>query len=293
MKDSVSNKAQTKKIIKDNNFVFKKSLGQNFLIDGNILDKIVTSAGIDENTAVIEIGPGIGALTEKLAQKAGKVVAIEIDKNLIPILSETLSAYNNVKVINEDVLKISLVDLISSEFSEYDSIKIVANLPYYITSPIIIKLLTDKINVDSITILIQKEVAERINATPGGKEYGSLTILIKYYAEAKIMFNVPQSVFIPQPNVESSVLKLNIRGTPPVSVENEKYFFELVRASFKHRRKTLLNNLINNLIGKNNKNIIEEALQEANIDGSRRAETLSFQEFAKLSDILCIKVLNE
>lgn len=288
MKYNVSNKSHTQEIIKHHGFVFKKSLGQNFLIDGNILDKIVDSTLIDKNTGVIEIGPGIGALTEKLAQKAGKVVAIEIDKSLIPILDETLSDYPNVEVVNADILKTSIDDLISKELNGYDSIKIVANLPYYITSPIIIKLLTDKLDIDSITILIQKEVAERITANPGGKEYGSLTLLLKYYADAKIMFNVPQTVFIPKPNVESSVIQLKIRGNPPVKIVDESHFFILIRACFKHRRKTLSNNLINNLLGKEEKSKLEEILIELNIDGKRRAETLSFEEFASLSNRLCL-----
>lgn len=282
--NNISNKTLTNQILHQNNFVPKKSLGQNFLIDSNILDKIVDTAAIDKNTGVIEIGPGLGALTQKLASNAGKVIAIEIDRQLIPILQENLLAYPNVKIINMDVLKISIPELISTELGNFSSVKVVANLPYYITSPIIIKLLTENSSIDSITILIQKEVAERINAKPGGKDYGSLTILIKYYAEAELVFNVSNNVFIPKPKVDSAVLQLKIRREPPVKIINQEFFFEVIRSCFRHRRKTLFNNLINNLLDKEESNELKEILIKNNIDGKRRAETLSIDEFAMLAN---------
>lgn len=291
MKDNISNITETIRIIKENNFALKKSLGQNFLVDSNILDKIISYADIDSDTGVIEIGPGIGALTQKLAQKAGRVVAIEIDKLLIPILEDTLSDYNNIKIINSDVLKTSLSKLISEEFSGLSKIKIVANLPYYITSPIIIKLLTDELDIDSITILVQKEVAERISANPGGKAYGSLTILINYYANVKLAFYVSKNVFIPKPKVDSAVLQLQIYKEPIIKIDNEDLFFKVIRASFKHRRKTLFNNLSFNLFDKDKKEELNEILLESKIDGIRRAETLSIEEFAHLTNIINDKMV--
>lgn len=287
---NISNKMQTHEIMKQNNFVPKKSLGQNFLVDSNILDKIINSSDVDKNTGVIEIGPGIGALTQKLALKAGKVLAIEIDQYLIPILSKTLSKYNNIKIINENVLKTSFSKIISEEMNHLSKVKVVANLPYYITSPIIIKLLTDRLDIDSITILIQKEVAERISAKPGGKDYGSLTILIKYFADVKIAFQVSKNVFVPKPKVDSTVLQLFIRKEPIVKVDNEDLFFNVIRASFKHRRKTIFNNLVIDLFDKNRKEELSDLLVECNIDGKRRAETLTIEEFANLSNTINSKL---
>lgn len=285
LKQDISNKSQTQNIIRKHGFTFKKSLGQNFLIEPTILDKIVRSAGIDQDTGVIEIGPGIGALTQKLAEKAGKVVAIEIDQRLIPILGDTLSDYSNVKVIHGDVLKISVAEIIEQELATFKSIKVVANLPYYITSPIIIKLLEEKLSLDKITIMIQKEVAERISASPGGKEYGSLTVAIEYYAEAEISFTVPKTVFVPQPNVDSAILNLTIRKQPPYEVEDEERLFKVIRASFAQRRKTLYNNMIN-LVGKENKETLLAIFNKTGIEPSRRAETLSLLEFVELSNNL-------
>lgn len=285
LKQDISNKSQTQNIIRKHGFTFKKSLGQNFLIEPTILDKIVRSAGIDQDTGVIEIGPGIGALTQKLAEKAGKVVAIEIDQRLIPILGDTLSDYSNVKVIHGDVLKISVAEIIEQELATFKSIKVVANLPYYITSPIILKLLEEKLNLDKITIMIQKEVAERISASPGGKDYGSLTVAIEYYAEAEISFTVPKTVFVPQPNVDSAILNLTIRKQSPYEVEDEERLFKVIRASFAQRRKTLYNNMIN-LVGKENKEILLAIFNKTGIEPSRRAETLSLLEFVELSNNL-------
>lgn len=284
MEKDISNRTETYQILKQNDFRPKKSLGQNFLVDSNILDKIVNSAQIDKNTGVIEIGPGIGALTQRLALKAGKVVAIEIDKQLIPILQKNLADYSNIEIINNDVLKVEISEIISNQLSEYSSIKVVANLPYYITSPIIIKLLTENSKVETITILIQKEVAERINAKPGGKEYGSLTLLINYYAEVSLVFHVSNNVFIPKPKVDSAVLQFKIRKSPPVQVDNQEFLFKVIRSCFMHRRKTIYNNLINNLLDKEEKDQLIEILIKSNIDGTRRAETLSIEEFANLTN---------
>ncbi|MGD9677789.1 MAG: 16S rRNA (adenine(1518)-N(6)/adenine(1519)-N(6))-dimethyltransferase RsmA [Vulcanibacillus sp.] len=293
MENDISNRTGTHQTLKQNDFRIKKSLGQNFLVDSNILDKIVNSAQIDKNTGVIEIGPGLGALTQRLAEKAGKVVGIEIDKELIPILNKNLSGYSNIEIINNDVLDIDISEIISNKLSEFSSIKIVGNLPYYITSPIIIKLLTENSNVDTITILIQKEVAERINAKPGGKEYGSLTILINYYAEVSLAFHVSSNVFIPKPKVDSAVLQFKIRKLPPVQLENQEFLFKVVRSCFKNRRKTLYNNLINNLLVKEEKDQLTEILTKSNIDGIRRAETLSIEEFANLANNIYLYIKNE
>ncbi|OEG00283.1 16S rRNA (adenine(1518)-N(6)/adenine(1519)-N(6))-dimethyltransferase [Vulcanibacillus modesticaldus] len=292
MEKNISNKTMTQSVIKKYNFAFKKSLGQNFLVDPNILDKIADSADINDSTGVIEIGPGIGALTQKLAERAGKVVAIEIDQRLIPILNETLAEYQNIKVINADVLKTSIDSIIKNELSGFSSIKVVANLPYYVTSPILIKILTEKTKVDSITVMIQKEVAERITAKPGGKDYGSLTVLVNYYAEANIIFSVPSTVFIPKPNVDSAVIQLKVRKNPPIKIVDEEFFFKVVRVAFQHRRKTLFNNLIHGLIEKGKKQQLEQLFSEINIDPKRRAETFNLDEFAILTNYL-EKLLND
>jgi len=283
---NISNRNETLNIIKKYGFTLKKSLGQNFLIEPKILDKIIEKAEIDQTTAVIEIGPGIGALTQKLAEKADKVVAVEIDHRLVAILEETLSENPNVKVINADVLKISLKELIAKELADADKIKVVANLPYYITSSIIMKLLEERLNIDSITVMVQKEVAERISASPGGKEYGGLSLIVEYYAEARTLFTVPSSVFIPKPNVDSAILQLNIRQRPPVSVDDEEFLFRTIKAGFAQRRKTIINNLAHNLLGEENKEQLENLLRELEIDKKRRAETLSLTEFARICNLL-------
>ncbi|TCS80173.1 16S rRNA (adenine(1518)-N(6)/adenine(1519)-N(6))-dimethyltransferase RsmA [Tepidibacillus fermentans] len=286
MDGRISTPTKTMEILKKYDFHFKKSLGQNFLIEPSILDKIVSSAKIDETVGVIEIGPGIGALTQKLAEKAGKVVAIEIDQRLIPILEETLAAYRNVELIHGDILKISLNELLSNQFSEFETIKVVANLPYYITTPIIMSLLEQKLQIASITVMIQKEVAERILAKAGGKDYGTLTLAVDYYAEAKIVMQVPKTVFVPKPNVDSAIIQLKIRKQPPVQVEDENFFFRVIKASFAQRRKTIINNLIHNLFGKDKKEQLEILLKSIDIDPNRRAETLNIGEYARLSNLL-------
>ncbi|MCM3796645.1 MULTISPECIES: 16S rRNA (adenine(1518)-N(6)/adenine(1519)-N(6))-dimethyltransferase RsmA [Priestia] len=278
---------RTKEILKKYGFTFKKSLGQNFLIDTNILHRIVDHAEITEETGAIEIGPGIGALTEQLAKRAKKVLAFEIDQRLLPILADTLSPYPNAKVIHQDVLKADLKETLEQEFENIEDLMVVANLPYYVTTPILMKLLEEQIPVRGIVVMLQKEVADRIAAKPGTKEYGSLSIAIQYYTEAETVMIVPKTVFNPQPNVDSAVIRLLRRPKPAVEVQDEEFFFQVVRASFGQRRKTILNNLVNNLPnGKQKKADIEQALSTAEIDPKRRGETLSIQEFGKLSDQL-------
>ena len=286
MRKDISTPQYTKSIIDKHKFTFKKSLGQNFLIDRNILDKIVQTAGVTPETGVIEIGPGIGSLTEHLAKHAKKVTAFEIDQRLIPILKDTLAVYSHVKVIHQDVLQANLHDVIAEEFNDVNDLMVVANLPYYVTTPIILKLLTEQLPIRGIVVMIQKEVADRMAAQPGTKNYGSLSIAVQYYAVAKSEVKVPKTVFVPQPNVDSSVISLTLRDAPPVEVKDEEFFFEVVRASFGQRRKTLLNNLQNNLLSKDDKAAIEQVFEDTEIDGKRRGETLSIEEFAKLSNAL-------
>ncbi|UOE76329.1 16S rRNA (adenine(1518)-N(6)/adenine(1519)-N(6))-dimethyltransferase RsmA [Parageobacillus thermoglucosidasius] len=289
----IATPGRTREILEKYGFSFKKSLGQNFLIDTNILRKIVDVAGLSRETGAIEIGPGIGALTEQLARRAKKVVAFEIDQRLLPILEDTLSPYENVRIIHQDVLKADIRRVIAEEFTDAADIMVVANLPYYVTTPIIMKLLTDNLPIRGIVVMLQKEVADRISAQPGTKDYGSLSIAIQYYTEAEKIMTVPRTVFIPQPNVDSAVIRLIKRKQPPVDVDDESFFFQVVRASFAQRRKTILNNLISNLPnGKARKEKIERILTENGIDPRRRGETLAMEEFAALSnalrEVMCI-----
>lgn len=287
MQKDIATPKRTKEILDKYGFSFKKSLGQNFLIDTNILNKIVDFSGVSENTAAIEIGPGIGALTEQVAKRAGKVIAFEIDQRLLPILEDTLSPYDNVKVIHQDILKADVENLIRDEIKGFEEVKVVANLPYYVTTPIIMKLLTEGLPLNSITVMLQKEVADRMAAKPSTKEYGSLSIAVQYYTKAETVMIVPKTVFVPQPNVDSAVIRLTVREEPAVNVKDENFFFEVVRASFGQRRKTILNNLTSHLPeGKAKKAQIETALDQASIDPRRRGETLSIEEFGKLSDAL-------
>ncbi|WP_077329931.1 16S rRNA (adenine(1518)-N(6)/adenine(1519)-N(6))-dimethyltransferase RsmA [Virgibacillus siamensis] len=276
---------RTREILNKYGFHFKKSLGQNFLIDVNILENIMKQAGIDKHAAAIEVGPGIGALTEQLAIHADKVVAYEIDQRLLPILQETLKDYENVQVMHQDILKADVSSAIHKYFDPGKAVHVVANLPYYITTPILMKLLREKLPVTSITIMIQKEVAERMAAEPNNKSYGSLSIAVQYYTDAEVIMNVPKTVFMPPPNVDSSVLQLTIRGIPPVQVDHEGYFFEVVQACFAQRRKTLRNNLNRHFKGVFEKEKITELLEKAGIDGGRRGESLDMQEFAVLANI--------
>jgi len=275
---------RTKDILQKYKFTFKKSLGQNFLIDVNILENIIKHAGIDETCGAIEVGPGIGALTEQLAIHAEKVVAFEIDQRLLPVLEDTLSAYDNVNIIHTDILEADVATVIREQFNEDQPVHIVANLPYYITTPILMKLLREDLPISSLTVMIQKEVAERMAAKPSTKSYGSLSIAVQYYTEAKVVMNVPKTVFMPQPNVDSSVLRLVMHKKPPVEVANEDQFFAIVKASFAQRRKTLLNNLASYFKDSMDKDAITAILEEAGIDGRRRGESLNMQEFADLAN---------
>ena len=277
----------TRAVLERHGFTFKKSFGQNFLTDTNILQKIVDTAEIDKNVNVIEIGPGIGALTEFLAENAAEVMAFEIDDRLIPILADTLRDFDNVKVINEDILKSDLQSRIK-EFANPDlPIKIVANLPYYITTPILMHLIESKIPFAEFVVMMQKEVADRISAEPNTKADGSLSIAVQYYMTAKVAFVVPRTVFIPAPNVDSAILKMTRREQPLVQVKDEDFFFRVSKISFVHRRKTLWNNLTSHF-GKadETKAKLEQALEIAEIKPSIRGEALSIAEFAKLADAL-------
>jgi 16S rRNA (adenine1518-N6/adenine1519-N6)-dimethyltransferase len=282
----IATPTRTKEILAKYGFAFKKSLGQNFLIDTNILHNIVDFAELSENSCAIEIGPGIGALTEQLAKRAKKVVAFEIDQRLLPILEDTLSPYPNVKVIHQDVLKADVKEVMEVEFGDNEDIMVVANLPYYVTTPILMKLLEERLPLRGIVVMLQKEVADRMAASPNSKEYGSLSIAVQYYTEAKTVMTVPKTVFVPQPNVDSAVIRLTKRTEPPVAVIDEGFFFEVVRSSFGQRRKTILNNLIHNLPKKLSKEQLLLALEEAGIAPERRGESLSIKDFGKLSDSL-------
>jgi 16S rRNA (adenine1518-N6/adenine1519-N6)-dimethyltransferase len=283
----IANPTRTKEILKKHGFTFKKSLGQNFLTEPNILRKIVATADITKETNVIEVGPGIGALTEHLGQSANQVLAFEIDDRLIPVLAETLSPYPNIKVLHQDVLTADLAQIIKAEFTQEYPIKVVANLPYYITTPIMMHFLESGVPIAEMVVMMQKEVADRISAKPGTKAYGSLSIAVQYYMEAKLAFIVPKTVFVPQPNVDSAILKLTRREKPAVEVVNEKEFFKLTKSAFQLRRKTLWNNL-QNFYGKDEatKRWLTQALEAASIEPSRRGETLSLAEFAALSNAL-------
>lgn len=277
----------TRAVLERHGFTFKKSFGQNFLTDTNILQKIVDTAEIDKNVNVIEIGPGIGALTEFLAENAAEVMAFEIDDRLIPILADTLRDFDNVKVINEDILKSDLQIRIK-EFANPDlPIKVVANLPYYITTPILMHLIESKIPFAEFVVMMQKEVADRISAEPNTKAYGSLSIAVQYYMTAKVAFVVPRTVFVPAPNVDSAILKMTRREQPLVQVKDEDFFFRVSKISFIHRRKTLWNNLTSHF-GKadETKAKLEQALEIAEIKPSIRGEALSISKFAKLADAL-------
>ncbi|MEC2058067.1 16S rRNA (adenine(1518)-N(6)/adenine(1519)-N(6))-dimethyltransferase RsmA [Peribacillus psychrosaccharolyticus] len=287
MHKDIATPLRTKEILKKYGFSFKKSLGQNFLIDTNILKRIVEHANLTEESGAIEIGPGIGALTEQLAKVSKKVAAFEIDQRLMPILADTLSPYDNVAIIYEDILKANVEQAIEEHFNGIDDLMVVANLPYYVTTPIILKLLNENLRIRGIVCMLQKEVAARISASPGTKEYGSLSIAIQYYTEAEMVMIVPKTVFMPQPNVDSAVIRLTKRAKPAVEVMDEEFFFTVTRSCFAQRRKTILNNLTSQLPeGKSKKEQILQALEQAGVDPSRRGETLTIAEFGLLSDAL-------
>lgn len=280
MKD-IATVSRTKEILKKHGFTFKKSLGQNFLIDANVIHKVLDRAAIDEDTAVIEVGPGIGSLTEQIAKRAGKVVAYEIDQRLVPVLNDTLSPYDNVTIINEDILKADVGTMIEEDLRTFKEVVVVANLPYYITTPILMNFLMKKLPIDRYYVMMQKEVGERISAEPGTKAYGSLSIAIDYYTDAKTVQNVPKAVFMPAPNVDSIIVEMKTRKEPKVAVDDEEKFFKLTRGAFVQRRKTILNNYLSLFEdGKAYKLEINELLDDAGIEPRRRGESLSIEEFA-------------
>ena len=280
-REKLGNPQNTIEILQKYHFTFQKKFGQNFLIDTHVLDKIIRSAEITKEDMVLEIGPGIGTMTQYLAEAAGKVVAVEIDRNLIPILSETLKDYDNVRIINEDVLKVDIRKLAEEE-NGGRPIKVVANLPYYITTPIIMGLFENQVPVESITVMVQKEVAQRMQTGPGSKDYGALSLAVQYYADPYIVANVPPNCFMPRPKVGSAVIRLTRHAVPPVEVEDEKLMFSVIRAAFNQRRKTLYNGLKNS--GEFEEEIIREAIEQLGKGANVRGETLTLEEFARLSN---------
>lgn len=282
---TLGNPQNTIAVLQKYKFNFQKKFGQNFLIDTHVLDKIIDAAGITKEDFVLEIGPGIGTMTQYLCENAREVAAVEIDKNLIPILEDTLSAYDNVNVINQDILKVDIEALVR-EKNNGRPIKVVANLPYYITTPIIMGLFESHVPIDSITIMVQKEVADRMQVGPGTKDYGALSLAVQYYAEPEIVANVPPNCFMPRPKVGSAVIRLTRHAKPPVEVEDEKFMFRIIRASFNQRRKTLVNGLNNAPNIQVSKGNILKSLEELGVGANIRGETLTLEQFAKLSNIM-------
>ncbi len=271
-------------VLQKNNFRFQKRFGQNFLIDGHVMDKIIAAANVEKDDYVLEIGPGIGTMTQFLCENAGKVAAVEIDRSLIPILHDTLSSYDNVEIIHKDILKIDLKNFIQ-EKNDGRPIKIVANLPYYVTTPIIMGLFENHVPAESITVMVQKEVAERMKAVPGSKDYGSLSLAVQYYASPQIAANVPPNCFMPRPKVGSAVICLQCHDRPPVQVKNEKILFEIIRAAFNQRRKTLLNALYHNMQMELTKEEILEKIIKLGVPQTVRGEELTLEQFARLADL--------
>ena len=283
--EKLSNPQVTIQTIKKYEFAFQKKFGQNFLIDDHVITKIINAAEITKDDFVLEIGPGIGTMTQYLAESAKKVIAVEIDKNLIPILGETLAEYDNVTVINEDILKLDINRLVEEE-NAGKPIKVVANLPYYITTPIIMGLFESHVPLQSITVMVQKEVADRMQVGPGSKDYGALSLAVQYYAKPYIAANVPPNCFIPRPGVGSAVIRLTRYEEPPVTVKDESLMFKLIRASFNQRRKTLQNGIANSPELPYSKAQVEKALEKMGLAANVRGESLTLAEFAKLSDII-------
>lgn len=281
---TLGNRRNTAEIIRKYQFDFRKKYGQNFLVDNSILDKIVEAADITRDDCILEIGPGIGTMTQRLAEKAGRVVAVEIDKNLMPILAETLADYGNVTVLNEDILKVDVGEIARQNGGK--PLKVVANLPYYITTPIIMSLLESRAPVRSVTVMVQKEVAERMKVGPGSKEYGALSLAVQYYAKPEIITKVPAACFMPKPKVDSTVVRLSLYEEPPVKVKDESRLFAVIRASFNQRRKTLANGLANAADLGLNRRQAEEALAAMGLSPQVRGETLTLEQFAELSDRL-------
>ena len=281
----LGNPKNTIEVIQKYDFDFQKKFGQNFLIDTHVLEKIIEESGITKDDFVLEIGPGIGTMTQYLCENAREVAAVEIDKNLIPILADTLSAYDNVEVINDDILKVD-INKLAEEKNGGKPIKVVANLPYYITTPIIMGLFESHVPIDSITIMVQKEVADRMQVGPGTKEYGALSLAVQYYAKPQVVLTVPASCFMPRPNVDSAVIKLERYKEPPVKADNEKLMFGIIRASFNQRRKTMTNSVCGCAELGITKEKLIEALEECNLSPTVRGEALTLEQFAKLSNIL-------
>ncbi len=277
-------KEETKYLMQKYHISANKNLGQNFLIEEQVVESIVAASQIEEDDIVIEIGPGLGTLTQKLLQKAKKVIAIELDSRMIEILKDRFALYDNLIVLNEDVLKINFDKLLEEQNAKKEQVKIVANLPYYITTPIVMKLLEDKVPAISITVMVQKEVADRLIELPGQKNTGAITYCVYYYCEPEEILKVPSNSFIPEPQVESKVIKLNIREKPPVELENEQLFFKIIKASFMQRRKTLLNGLSNSSIA--SKEILKQILVKMGLTENVRGEDLSIEQFAKLANSL-------
>lgn len=286
---TLGNPKETIEVLNKYHFTFQKKFGQNFLIDTHVLEKIVKAAGVTKDDMVIEIGPGIGTLTQYLCEAAREVIAVEIDKTLIPILEDTLSAYSNVTVINEDILKLDINRLVQ-EKNNNKPVKIVANLPYYITTPIIMGLFETHVPVDNITVMVQKEVADRMQSGPGTKNYGALSLAVQYYAKPYIAANVPPNCFIPRPNVGSAVIRLDLHKEQPLQVCDENLMFRIIRASFNQRRKTLVNGLNNSSEISLQKDIIAEAIEELGVTPTIRGEALTLEQFAKLSNVIYKKI---
>ena len=283
MNEKLSDPKKTIEVIQKYQFAFQKRFGQNFLIDAHVLEKIVSAAGITKDDCVLEIGPGIGTMTQYLAESAGQVIAVEIDTNLLPILADTLKDYSNVKVINQDILKVDINELVK-EYNNGRPIKVVANLPYYITTPIIMGLFESNVPIDNITVMVQKEVADRMQVGPGSKDYGALSLAVQYYASPYIVANVPPNCFIPRPNVGSAVIRLTRYQEPPVQVKDPKLMFKLNRASFNQRRKTLQNGLNNSPEISFSKEEITKAIESLGVSPSVRGEALSLEQFAQLAN---------
>ena len=285
MENRLGNPKNTIEVIQKYEFAFQKKFGQNFLIDTHVLDKIIRAAGVTKEDMVLEIGPGIGTMTQCLAEAAGRVVAVEIDSNLIPILKDTLKDYDNITVINEDILKVDIKNL-AEEYNGGRPIKVVANLPYYITTPIIMGLFESEVPIDNITVMVQKEVADRMQVGPGTKDYGALSLAVQYYAKPYIVANVPPNCFMPRPAVGSAVIRLTRHQKPPVEVMDEKLMFRLIRASFNQRRKTLANGLKNSGELNLSKEVITAAIEKLGKGSSVRGEALDLEEFARLTNII-------
>jgi len=297
MKD-IATAGRTKQILEAHGFSFKKSLGQNFLIDLNVIREVLDKADIDEKTGVIEVGPGIGSLTEQLARRAGKVAAFEIDQRLVPVLADTISPYSNVTVINQDILKADIKDAIDKHFTGCDEVVVVANLPYYITTPILMNFLEQDLPIARYYVMMQKEVGERISAGPNSKSYGSLSIAIDYYTEARVIQQVPKTVFMPPPNVDSIIVEMVKRDSGKVDIDDENLFFRLTRGAFGQRRKTILNNYMNVFEdGKKYKDSVRRLLEAAEIDPRRRGESISIEEYAdiyhKLKNFPELKIVSQ